>query len=196
MAETEPGTGKPYHHGNLRQALIEATLGLIEERGPLGFTLAEAARVAGVSAAAPYRHFRGRDELIEEVPREKTAVIFDYEADPGRNATVLEELAALPFQKLLDFEELTALLGYSRDANPLDLSVQPRGYRVLAQVPRLPDGVVRQVVRDFGSLDAIIRASHRDLEAVDGVGSVRAREIREGLRRLQEHNLVDRYLQL
>jgi diadenylate cyclase len=136
------------------------------------------------------------DELIEEVPREKTAVLFDYEADPGRNATVLEELAALPFQKLLDFEELTALLGYSRDANPLDLSVQPRGYRVLAQVPRLPDGVVRQVVRDFGSLDAIIRASHRDLEAVDGVGSVRAREIREGLRRLQEHNLVDRYLQL
>ena len=41
MAETEPGTGKPYHHGNLRQALVEATLGLIEERGPLGFTLAD-----------------------------------------------------------------------------------------------------------------------------------------------------------
>jgi diadenylate cyclase len=136
------------------------------------------------------------DELIEEVPREKTAIVFDYEANPGRNAKVLEDLAALPFQKVLDFEELTALLGYPRDANPLDLSVQPRGYRVLAQVPRLPDGVVRQVVRDFGSLDAIIRASHRDLEAVDGVGSVRAREIREGLRRLQEHNLVDRYLQL
>jgi AcrR family transcriptional regulator len=70
MAESEPGTGKPYHHGNLRQALVEATLGLIEERGPLGFTLAEAARVAGVSAAAPYRHFRGRDELIEEVARQ------------------------------------------------------------------------------------------------------------------------------
>jgi AcrR family transcriptional regulator len=58
---------KSYHHGNLREALVAATLGLIEERGPLGFTLAEAARVAGVSAAAPYRHFRGRDELIEEV---------------------------------------------------------------------------------------------------------------------------------
>jgi AcrR family transcriptional regulator len=49
---------------------VAATLGLIEERGPLGFTLAEAARVAGVSAAAPYRHFRGRDELIEEVARQ------------------------------------------------------------------------------------------------------------------------------
>jgi diadenylate cyclase len=136
------------------------------------------------------------DELMERVPREKAAIVFDYEAEPGRSAAVLEQLAGLPFSRLLDFEELTALLGYAQSSNPLDLSVQPRGYRVLAQVPRLPDGIVREVVRDFGSLDAIIRASHRDLEAVDGVGSVRAREIREGLRRLQEHNLFDRYLQL
>jgi AcrR family transcriptional regulator len=61
---------KSYHHGNLREALVAASLRLIEERGPLGFTLAEAARAAGVSAAAPYRHFRGRDELIEEVARQ------------------------------------------------------------------------------------------------------------------------------
>jgi len=61
---------KSYHHGNLRQALVEATLSLITERGPQGFTLAEAARQAGVSAAAPYRHFKGRDELIAEVARQ------------------------------------------------------------------------------------------------------------------------------
>ena len=59
-----------YHHGNLRQALVDATLELITERGPQGFTLAEAARQAGVSAAAPYRHFKGRDELIAEVARQ------------------------------------------------------------------------------------------------------------------------------
>ncbi|RMF40325.1 MAG: TetR/AcrR family transcriptional regulator [Alphaproteobacteria bacterium] len=59
-----------YHHGNLRQALVEATLEMIRERGPLGFTLAEAAREAGVSAAAPYRHFSGREELISEVARQ------------------------------------------------------------------------------------------------------------------------------
>jgi AcrR family transcriptional regulator len=70
MSDSDPEPRKSYHHGNLRQALVDATLGLIEERGPLGFTLAEAARVAGVSAAAPYRHFRGRDELIEEVARQ------------------------------------------------------------------------------------------------------------------------------
>lgn len=58
---------KSYHHGNLRQALVDATAGLIPETGPLAFTLTEAARRAGVSAAAPYRHFKGRDELLEEV---------------------------------------------------------------------------------------------------------------------------------
>ncbi|ABL70931.1 MULTISPECIES: TetR/AcrR family transcriptional regulator [Paracoccus] len=59
-----------YHHGNLRQALVEATVQLIEERGPQAFTLAEAARLAGVSAAAPYRHFAGREDLLEEVARQ------------------------------------------------------------------------------------------------------------------------------
>ena len=68
---------RSYHHGNLRQALVAATLGLIEEKGPLGFTLAEAARTAGVSAAAPYRHFRGRDELVEEVARQGFVIFGD-----------------------------------------------------------------------------------------------------------------------
>jgi diadenylate cyclase len=138
------------------------------------------------------------DELIGTVPREKAAVVYDYAAsnDSGQGAGAIERLGELPYQRLLEPEEVIALLGHARDLNPLDTSVSSRGYRVLGQVPRLPDGVIRHVVRDFGSLDAIIRASHRDLEAVDGVGSVRAREIREGLRRLQEHNLVDRYLQL
>lgn len=56
-----------YHHGNLREALIEAALHLIRDKGPAGFTFAEAARAAGVSPAAPYRHFRDRDDLLAEV---------------------------------------------------------------------------------------------------------------------------------
>lgn len=58
-----------YHHGNLREALVEAALNLIAEKGPGGFTFAEAARAAGVSAAAPYRHFRDRDALIADVAK-------------------------------------------------------------------------------------------------------------------------------
>jgi diadenylate cyclase len=138
------------------------------------------------------------DELMEDVPREKTAVVYDYElsGDPANAVAALERLASLPHERLVEFDEIGMLLGYPPDANPLDYTVSPRGYRVLGQIPRLPDVIVRQVVRDFESLDAVVRASQRDLEAVEGVGAVRAREIREGLRRLQEHNLVDRYLQM
>jgi diadenylate cyclase len=138
------------------------------------------------------------DELMEDVPRDKAAIVNDYErtGEPADAAAALERLSRIEYPRVLEFEELADVLGYSRETNPLDHSVQPRGYRVLSHIPRLPDSVVRHVVRDFESLDAVVRASHRDLEAVDGVGAVRAREIREGLRRLQEHNLVDRYLQL
>lgn len=59
-----------YHHGNLKEALIRAALSLISTRGPEGFTLAEAARLAGVSSAAPYRHFKDREHLMAEVARE------------------------------------------------------------------------------------------------------------------------------
>jgi AcrR family transcriptional regulator len=61
--------GSGYHHGNLKEALVRAALELIAEKGPAGFTFAEAARWAGVSPAAPYRHFRDRDELMSDVAR-------------------------------------------------------------------------------------------------------------------------------
>ncbi|HVX99794.1 MAG TPA: TetR/AcrR family transcriptional regulator [Pseudorhodoplanes sp.] len=65
------GKGGPrgYHHGNLKEALVRAALELIAQKGPAGFTFAEAARWAGVSPAAPYRHFRDRDELLADVAR-------------------------------------------------------------------------------------------------------------------------------
>ena len=64
-----PDGRRGYHHGNLREALIEAALELIAQKGPAGFTFADAARWAGVSSAAPYRHFRDRDALMADVAR-------------------------------------------------------------------------------------------------------------------------------
>lgn len=66
-----------YHHGNLRQALIEAALQLIESKGPTGFTLSEAAKLAGVTPAAVYRHFEGREDLIAEAARQGFAMFAD-----------------------------------------------------------------------------------------------------------------------
>ena len=76
-----------YHHGNLRQALVDAALELIEEKGPTGFTLSEAAREAGVTPAAVYRHFEGREDLIAEAaPQgyEIFADLMDYAYDEGQ----------------------------------------------------------------------------------------------------------------
>jgi AcrR family transcriptional regulator len=76
-----------YHHGNLRQALVEATLALIEEKGPQGFTLSEAAKAADVTPAAVYRHFAGREDLIVEAARqgyEIFAALMDFAYDNGK----------------------------------------------------------------------------------------------------------------
>jgi AcrR family transcriptional regulator len=83
-----PGGGpRGYHHGNLKEALVRAALALIAEKGPAGFTFADAARWAGVSPAAPYRHFRDRDELIADVARRGFELFADALAkawDDGR----------------------------------------------------------------------------------------------------------------
>ncbi|KAB2882615.1 MAG: TetR/AcrR family transcriptional regulator [Albidovulum sp.] len=76
-----------YHHGNLRQALIDAALALIERQGPQGFTLSDAAKSAGVTPAAVYRHFAGRDDLIAEIARqgfEIFADLMDHAFNEGR----------------------------------------------------------------------------------------------------------------
>ena len=172
---------------------------VVLQRAELTTRMAEEIERACVELGSEGRMIRMQlEELVGEVPREKAAVVYDYHHSQGGVEATREGLQALTelaYKDLLEFE-LLAVLGYPASTNPLDHSVQPRGYRVLSHIPRLPDGVIRHVVERLENLDAIVRASQRDLEAVDGVGAVRARDIREGLRRLQEHNLVDRYLQL
>ena len=107
----------------------------------------------------------------------------------------MESLPRLPNQDLLDFGRLGELMGYDRKLNTLDFPVTPRGYRILGRVPRLPEMVVESVVREFGSFDVMLAATGGRAGGGRGVGEVRAKEIREGLRRLQEINLVDRYFQ-
>jgi diadenylate cyclase len=163
------------------------------QRAELTTRMAEEIERACVELGEEARLIRMQlEELVADVPDEKAALLYDYHAEGGAERTQegLEALAGLPYNQLL------AVLGYPATTNPLDYAVSPRGYRVLSHIPRLPEGVVKRVVASLDGLDGIVRASQRELEAVDGVGAVRAREIREGLRRLQEHNLVDRYLQI
>jgi diadenylate cyclase len=135
------------------------------------------------------------EETVVGVMADRGAIVRDYSAvdDEHRIETTFTELGALDHTELLDFGRLAELLGYDRKTNTLDFPVTPRGYRALSNVPRLPRLVAQKVVNHFGDLDALLAASDGDLEAVEGVGEARAKEIREGLRRLQEVDLVDRY---
>jgi diadenylate cyclase len=137
------------------------------------------------------------EETMVGVASDKSALVRDYivEQDDESFARVLDALARLPHQDLLDFGRLAELLGNDRKLNTLDHPVSPRGYRILGRIPRLPKMVVQRIVDEFEGLDEILAATDPELEAVEGVGDMRAKDIREGLRRLQEINLVDRYLQ-
>jgi diadenylate cyclase len=137
------------------------------------------------------------EETMVGTAAEKAALVHDYLAEHSDEAFAgaLDQVGRLAHQDLLDFGRLAELLGYDRKLNTLDYPVSPRGYRILGRIPRLPKLVVAQIVKEFGGLDELLAATDAELETVDGVGEIRAKDIREGLRRLQEINLVDRYLQ-
>ena len=95
---------------------------------------------------------------------------------------------------LLDLGEIARLHGFGTTADVLDTAVSPRGYRLLARVPRLPGTVVERLVEHFGSLQKLLAAGIDDLQAVEGVGETRARSVREGLSRLAESSILERYV--
>jgi diadenylate cyclase len=85
-------------------------------------------------------------------------------------------------------------MGYPGPSDALDASISPRGFRLLAKVPRLPGLVVDRLIEHFGSLQRLLGATVEDLQAVEGVGDARARGVREGLSRLAEASILERYV--
>ena len=137
------------------------------------------------------------EETLFGTAADKSALVHDYLADEGDDnfANALEQLGRIDHQDLLDFGRLSELLGYDRKVNTIDHPVSPRGYRLLGFIPRLPKLVVANIVASTGGLEELLAVGDAQLESIEGVGEMRAKEIREGLRRLQEINLVDRYMQ-
>jgi len=116
----------------------------------------------------------------------------------GRSATTdteraLAALARLSTDELLEVRRVSAVLGIPPAAAEPDLALEPRGYRLLHRLPRFPDALVDRVVDHFVGLQGIMRASVGELEEVDGVGEARARSLKEGLARLAEASILDRY---
>ena len=136
------------------------------------------------------------EELITGVDAERELVIRDYVPSGRRGKTpeaLLARLEALTPTELVDPASAARVLGMGA-AEHLDGAVAPRGYRLLAKVPRLPAPVVDRLVDHFGTLQKLLSAGIDDLQAVDGVGELRARSVREGLSRLAESTILERYV--
>jgi diadenylate cyclase len=136
------------------------------------------------------------EELMGGVDDDRRLVIRDYfaEASDWHLEEALTALSELGTDDLLDLKVVAATLRLpSGNGNDLDISLTPRGYRLLAKVPRLPETVVDNIVVRFGTLQKIMRASIDDLDDVKDVGETRARAIKEGLSRLAETSILDRY---
>jgi diadenylate cyclase len=138
------------------------------------------------------------DELMAGVEIERELVVRDYVPSAGRRARsvddVLTDLDGLSASELLDLATIARVVGFASGSEALDGPVSPRGYRLLAKVPRLPRTVVDRLVEHFGSLQKLLAAGIDDLQAVDGVGEARARSVREGLSRLAESSILERYV--
>jgi len=135
------------------------------------------------------------EELMGGVEDDRRRVIQDYFQDrPKWHLDQADRaLRDLGTENLLLLEEVAAAVHVPTATQGLEAGVQPRGFRLLHRVPRLPEGVHEALVERFGNLQKIMRATIEELDDVSGIGTVRARAIKEGLSRLAETSILDRY---
>jgi len=137
------------------------------------------------------------DELLGGIEDDRELLARDYlpsSRKARRTHDVLVELQDLSSTDLLDLTQMARAFGFVLAPETLDNAVSPRGYRLLNKVPRLPSAIINRLVDHFGALQKLLAATIEDLQAVDGVGEARARSIREGLSRLAENSILDRYV--
>ena len=132
-------------------------------------------------------------ELIGDLEKEELLIIKDYIA-PGKkrtNINILEEINGLQYEDLLKPQIIAKVLGYEDFDNYDEVGVYTRGYRILSKIPRMPSNIVDNLVKSFKSFQHILSADIPKLDEVDGIGEVRARTIKQSLKRMQEQFLFD-----
>ncbi|HEY7719707.1 MAG TPA: DNA integrity scanning diadenylate cyclase DisA [Pedococcus sp.] len=137
------------------------------------------------------------EELTGGLGNDRELVIRDYLGETRGGLTVdqaLEALQELTSTELLDLGAGAKAIGFTIVGDALDSAISPCGYRLLSKVPRLPGAIVDRLVGHFGSLQKLLAANLEELMDVEGVGEGRARAVREGLSRLAESSILERYV--
>ena len=132
-------------------------------------------------------------ENIENLPNEEILIIKDYMA-PTRRLTpekILNLIRKDTKDGFIDSNSIAKLLGYEIFENYEEIAVYTRGYRILNKIPRMPNAIVNNLVKTFKSFQHILAADIQKLDDVEGIGEVRARTIKQSLRRMQEQFMFD-----
>ncbi len=133
------------------------------------------------------------EELIGGLEKEELLIIKDYIV-PGKKRTpekILKEVINLEYEDLMNSQIIAKLLGYEIFDNYEEVGVYTKGYRILDKIPRMPNNIVENLIKKFKSLQHIISADIPELDEVDGIGEVRARTIKQSLKRMQEQFVFD-----
>jgi diadenylate cyclase len=136
------------------------------------------------------------DELATNIEEDADLLIKDYlrELEDEKVKEIRNALKKMIPDELLDPHNIIRLLGYPYTGTPMEESVASRGFRILNKIPRLPTGIIANLVDKFETLPSVMLASIEQLDEVDGIGEVRARAIKVGLKRIQDQVFVDRHI--
>ena len=133
------------------------------------------------------------EELIEDLPEEELLIVKDYIAPSRRLVAekILQTIQNSSQDEFVKSEVIAKMLGYDQFDNYEEVAVYPRGYRILNKIPRMPNTIVTNLVKTFKSFQHILLADVDKLDEVEGIGEVRARTIKQSLRRMQEQFVFD-----
>ena len=132
------------------------------------------------------------EQLVTGLEQEEEQIVKDYTVNEGKSIEeIIKEITELSYEELLKDQNLARILGYDIFSDFDEVGVYPRGYRILNKIPRMPNNIIENLVQGFESFQHIIEASIEQLDNVEGIGEVRARNIKSSLRRMQEQFVFD-----
>jgi diadenylate cyclase len=133
------------------------------------------------------------EELLVNVEEDVRMVIEDYmiRNDSKTSEDILTLIKEFDDDQLLDLTNIYITLGYKQRENTIVMNVTPKGYRIMSMIPRVPMTVMKNLLEKFMNLQGILKASSDELDTVDGIGEIRARAIKEGLKRVRDQLLLD-----
>ncbi len=133
------------------------------------------------------------DELLAGVEEDVRLVVEDYflRTDEIKVDDILKRISTFQYDEMMDTTYICNALGYYKASGVAEMSVSPKGYRIMSKVPRVPMAITRKLIEEFGNLQGILNASIEDLDAVEGIAELRARAIKNGLSRIREQLATD-----